>query len=107
MYNSQTFFCRWRAAQQSQQGSQLVQRMQGSQAGMSMVAMRDSMRLFLQLEGAVEGVNGFEPEEVLTVSIDGVALRSCVQNTKHRYATQDCHVSQLKGGVEAFVHCTP
>ncbi|KAL0038842.1 hypothetical protein WJX79_010313 [Trebouxia sp. C0005] len=29
------------------------------------VGMRDSMCLFLQLEGAVEGENGFEPEEVL------------------------------------------
>ena len=31
------------------------------------VGMRDSMCLFLQLEGAVEGENGFEPEEVLQV----------------------------------------
>ncbi|KAL0043870.1 hypothetical protein WJX82_000336 [Trebouxia sp. C0006] len=29
------------------------------------VGMRDSMCLFLQLEGAVEGENGFQPEEVL------------------------------------------
>ena len=29
------------------------------------VGMRDSMCFFLQLEGAVEGQNGFEPEEVL------------------------------------------
>lgn len=29
------------------------------------VGMRDSMCFFLQLEGAVEGHNGFEPEEVL------------------------------------------
>lgn len=31
------------------------------------VGMRDSMCFFLQLEGAVEGQNGFEPEEVLKV----------------------------------------
>lgn len=31
------------------------------------VGMRESMCLFLQLEGAVEGQNGFEPEEVLQV----------------------------------------
>lgn len=29
------------------------------------VGMRDSMCFFLQLEGAVEGQNGFAPEEVL------------------------------------------
>lgn len=29
------------------------------------VGLRDSMCFFLQLEGAVEGQNGFEPEEVL------------------------------------------
>ncbi len=34
------------------------------------VGMRDSMCLFLQLEGAVEGENGFEPEEVLQVCLD-------------------------------------
>ncbi|KAL0024976.1 hypothetical protein WJX77_008054 [Trebouxia sp. C0004] len=36
------------------------------------VGMRDSMCLFLQLEGAVEGENGFEPEEVL--QLDEVRL---------------------------------
>ena len=33
------------------------------------VGMRDSMCLFLQLEGAVEGENGFEAEEVLQVCV--------------------------------------
>ena len=33
------------------------------------VGMRESMCLFLQLEGAVEGQNGFEPEEVLQVGV--------------------------------------
>ncbi len=33
------------------------------------VGMRDSMCLFLQLEGAVEGENGFEAEEVLQVCL--------------------------------------
>ena len=33
------------------------------------VGMRDSMCLFLQLEGASEGQNGFEPEEVLKVKM--------------------------------------
>ena len=43
------------------------------------VGMRESMCLFLQLEGAVEGQNGFEPEEVLQVGVCPALLahKSC------------------------------
>lgn len=56
------------------------------------VGMRESMCLFLQLEGAVEGQNGFEPEEVLQVCSQpvqpyGVITRLTDLQTVHHMLT--------------------
>lgn len=45
-----------------------AQQQRGQPQGQAPEGLRESMRLFLQLEGAASGENGFDPEEVLQVS---------------------------------------
>ena len=44
-----------------------AQQQRGQPQGQAPEGLRESMRLFLQLEGAASGENGFDPEEVLQV----------------------------------------
>lgn len=65
-------------ALQSQAGSSQPAGVSGMRRS---VGMRDSMCFFLQLEGAVEGQNGFEPEEVLKVLSLPVDPITCIRDT--------------------------